>query len=508
MDKIEKKNSKVWIAVGIALAAAIPFISAVLYCLRDGKSLLDVYIPLGGWSDEITYFRQIGGIVKYGLLRGYSGYNQSSAPGGFGAWGPFPLYPYAVFGKIFGWGYLSPIFANITFAAIGFVSFFIISKPKKSSFAALLVTYSFMPVLLRHIVSGAAEGSYFMMLMPIAALGCFLFDEKKDTEKKKKVMAAFISVLVLVSYLTIERGYYAVLFLIPFWNMIRNKDLKKVIATFATGFVSIALFAVVRMFLCADYYGGVFGFGEDAGIGFFFFRAVEIMKLMWYGIRYNGGTVNWSFIIWALTVAMLLILLLVKLIKDKKLEEMCAIMLIDEAIVFAAFLFLYGNESGRHLLGFAVMNMIVLCVRADWQYFVAIFIFGLLSYKLMCNTGGEAIPYKNDEYAAWFDGVKEDFAEAIEVTDGLSMRNMVAMPTYDYKNDGSGDVVCTHYGLMFALPEAMGMSLDEGSIYDDKSNIKAGYILVHPEGTIRIKLEEYGYTNVLENDTFVLYKTF
>lgn len=508
MRNKENKKEKVWIVVGLILAITVPFISAFLYCLRDGKSLLDVYIPLGGWSDEITYFRQIGGIVKYGFLRGYSGFNQSSASGGFGAWGPFPLYPYAVYGRIFGWGYLSPIFANITFVSIGFTSVFLISKPKKNSFIAFLLTYSFMPVVLRHIISGAAEGSYFMLMMPIAACGCYLFDAEESEKNKKKIRAAYIACLVLTFYLTLERGYYAVLFLIPFWNMIKKKNVKRAIITFVAGLVSIVLFAVVRMFFCAQYYGGVFGTDIKSGILGFFGKVVNIMKLIWYGIRYYGGTVNWSYIIWTLSLAAVFALFLIKLIKYKEIEEMSAILLITQIIVFSSFMVLYGNQGGRHLLGFALMNMVVLAIRADWKYFVIIFVFGLLSYKLMCNTGGEAIPYKNVEYAEWFDGIKEDFSEAIEITDGLSMRNMVAMPTYDYRNDGSGEVVCTHYGLMFALPEAMGMSLDEGVIYDDENNIKAGYILVHPEGMIKIKLEEYGYKKVLENDTFVLFKTF
>lgn len=508
MKNIEKRKNRIWLIVGIILGITVPFVAAVLYCLRDGQSLLNVYIPLGGWSDEITYFRQIGGLVKYGFLRGYSGYNQSHAIGGFGAWGPLPLIPYAVFGRVFGWNYLSPIFANISFMSIGFTSVFLISKPKKTSFCAFLITYSFMPVILRHVISGVAEGAYFMFLLPIAACGCFLFDENGDNENKKKEFAVYISCLLLTSYLTVARGYYAVLYLIPLWKTLKIKDIKKALTTVIVCSISLISFLIIRTYFCAQYYDGVIGKDIKFGLIHFFPKCLDTLKLMWYGIRYQGGTVQWSYLIWGISYASIFMFFLITLISKKKCEEMSAIMLITQVVALSAFFILYGQQSGRHLLGFAILNMTVLLIRADWKYFIILFVFGILSYKLMCNTGGEAIPYKDEEYAEWFDGIKEDFYEVLEITDELSMKNMVAMPTYDYRNNGSEETVCTYYGLLFALPEAMGMSLDEGIIYDDVNNIKAGYILVHPDGMIKIKLEEYGFTNVLENDTFVLFKTF
>lgn len=94
-----------------------PLISAILFCMMDGKMITDIYIPLGGWSDEITYYKQIEGILSHGMPRGYFGYNQSKALyGSLSVWGLVPLIPYVIWGKIFGWNYCSPIFANIFLA--------------------------------------------------------------------------------------------------------------------------------------------------------------------------------------------------------------------------------------------------------------------------------------------------------------------------------------------------------------------------------------------------------
>ena len=94
---LEKR--KVISLIGIILFIMTPLLSAVLFCLKDGKMIWDVYLPLGGWSDEITYYKQIEGILAYGMPRGYFGYNQSSALyGTLGVWGLLPLLPYCLWG--------------------------------------------------------------------------------------------------------------------------------------------------------------------------------------------------------------------------------------------------------------------------------------------------------------------------------------------------------------------------------------------------------------------------
>ena len=111
--------------VFVIVFCMVPLLSAILFCLKDGRWIGDVYIPLGGWSDEITYYKQIEGILSYGMPRGFFGYNQSRALyGSLGVWGMIPLIPYVVWGGIFGWNYSSPIFANIFFCMIAFVVLF------------------------------------------------------------------------------------------------------------------------------------------------------------------------------------------------------------------------------------------------------------------------------------------------------------------------------------------------------------------------------------------------
>lgn len=92
---IQKKNGRQAVSIlFFILLVSTPLVSALLFCMKDGKTISDIYIPLGGWSDEITYYKQIEGILSHGMPRGYFGYNQSSALyGTLGVWGVVPLIP-------------------------------------------------------------------------------------------------------------------------------------------------------------------------------------------------------------------------------------------------------------------------------------------------------------------------------------------------------------------------------------------------------------------------------
>ena len=58
---------------------------------------------------------------------------------------------------------------------------------------------------------------------------------------------------------------------------------------------------------------------------------------------------------------------------------------------------------------------------------------------------------------------------------------------------------------MFAMPAGVGISLDYEDFYNMPENIKARYILVHPDGLIRQKLEAIGMYCIYENEEPALY---
>jgi hypothetical protein len=97
-------------------------------------------------------------------------------------------------------------------------------------------------------------------------------------------------------------------------------------------------------------------------------------------------------------------------------------------------------------------------------------------------------------------------SELIILDNTISYNNLVAMPTSDTSINHPNRIVSTYYGLLFAMPSGVGISLDFENYYELDKNIKAGYILVHPEGHIRYQLEDNEMTCIFENQEFVLYK--
>lgn len=128
-----------------------------------------------------------------------------------------------------------------------------------------------------------------------------------------------------------------------------------------------------------------------------------------------------------------------------------------------------------------------------------------LLFSIIQTQGADALPYKNDAYVEYMGILEKEFAEVVHVTEEISYDNVVAMPTADMDAGGTG--VCTYYGLLFAMPAGVGISLDFQDFYDVPENIRAGYIMVHPDGGIRIKLEEIGMVCIFRNEELAIYTT-
>lgn len=227
--KAKLTKYKVWNNICIFLFILTPLIAAVLFCLRDGKLIRDIYIPLGGWSDEITYYKQIEGILSHGMPRGYFGYNQSKALcGTLGVWGIIPLIPYIIWGFFFGWNYCSPIYANIFFCMVALLGIYIILRPKKRWMGMISFFWIANQFLNRYVLSGVIEASVTAQLLLVTACGLYLLSdtirgqqERKFTPKKDN--AVLILCTILICFMTLARPYFAVLYLIPLWKAFKDK---------------------------------------------------------------------------------------------------------------------------------------------------------------------------------------------------------------------------------------------------------------------------------------------
>lgn len=491
-----------------------PLISAALFCLKDGKSISDVYIPLGGWSDEITYYKQIEGILSHGMPRGYFGYNQSRAMyGTLAVWGIIPLIPYVIWGFCFGWNYSSPIYANIYFCVLALLCVYLVLRPKKRWMGIFSIFWLSNQFLNRYLLSGVVEASVTAQLLVVTALGIYLLSDtwrKDQKELSRRDNVALILCSLLTCFLTLGRPYFGVLFLIPFWKACRDKRKAWVILLPILAVVIMAVFFLNNHFFCSTYFSNVLSFKgiREGGVaGLFsqlFYSLIEIARLIWYAIRYKGIGVGWYYLLLATELFVMIAVCIRRKLCHETIPAMFPITLIGNSLILLSIIEMYDLGVGaRHILALIVANAFLLAVETHWS--VNGILAAICLFSIVQTGNADAPPYRDDNYADYMEQLKENFSVTVHVSDHISYENVVAMPTADSNAQNPEQGVSTYYGLMFAMPAGIGISLDYEDFYDKPEDIKAGYILVHPEGLIREKLQAIGMHCVYENDELELY---
>lgn len=425
----------------ILLFVLVPFWSAILFCLKDGKRISDIYIPLGGWSDEITYYKQIQGILSHGMPRGYFGYNQSKALyGTLGVWGLIPLIPYVVFGGLFGWNYRSPIYANLLFCVLGLWVICRLMRLSKKEMGALVAFWITNQFLNRYVLSGVVEASVIMQLMVITACGEYLLSEKiRETGDrvfspgKDRFVLAFCTALICM--LSLARPYFAVLFLIPFWKAVIDKKKGWMVALPILAIGTVILFFLNNHFFCSVYFTNIFSFEKlrAAGVVGFFGNivdgAVEIARLIWYAIRYRDG-VGWYYLLWAIEMTVMLFSCVKHIARHKRPPRMFIVTLTGNILILISIIELYSLGVGaRHILSLVVVDAVLLVVES--HFWVGPVLAGICVLSIVLTRGADPLPYQNAAYVEYMESLEEVFSELVTVTDEISYDNVVAMPTAD-----------------------------------------------------------------------------
>lgn len=492
-----------------------PLLSAVLFCLKDGKMISDIYIPLGGWSDEITYYKQIEGILSHGMPRGYFGYNQSRAMyGTLGVWGLIPLIPYVIWGFFFGWNYCSPIYSNIFFCMLALLGVYLLLRPPKKCMCMFSFFWFSNQFLNRYLVSGVIEASVTAQLLIVTALGIYLLSDTLQNEKKRADLlsdnAAIMLCTFLICFMTLGRPYYAVLFLIPFWKACKDKRKIWLISLPFLTIVIMVVFFLNNHFFCSSYFNNILSFqgireqGLSGLFKSFFTGLIEIARLMWYAVRYKGVGVGWYYLLLAIELFVMIVACVQRKLCHKTVSPMFLIALVGDFLILLSIIEMYDLGVGaRHILALIVANALLLVMESHLSVNGILAAICLIS---VIQTGNaDTPPYRNDDYVKYMNQLTEEFVNIVQVSNYISYDNVVAMPTADSNAQNSELSVSTYYGLLFAMPAGVGISLDYEDFYNTPENIKAGYILVHPNGSIREKLEAIGMHCIYENEELALY---
>lgn len=155
---------------GLSFLPAALFILWLFFMKITGSAAISLNPTI---SDELFWYHQITAMVDSGMPLGYYGYNGTHALyGTFGPWGIAILLPYALWGKLFGFGLTSMCCANTAFLGLSLCLFALLTRLTSKQILFVAVGYCTLLMNLFYSASSMAEPLRWSMAMVLT--GCMI----------------------------------------------------------------------------------------------------------------------------------------------------------------------------------------------------------------------------------------------------------------------------------------------------------------------------------------------
>lgn len=527
----------------IMVLALIPFLYCMVYCLVQGRSILDVYLPASDWNDELFYYKQVESILGYGIPQGYFGYNESHALRlSFAAWSPMLVLPWVLWGYAFGWNFLSPIFCNILLMTVAMVVFAVCIKPTWKQVGVLATLFAAFTPFVRYMLSGMPEVICFSALIVFYSLAFNYL----QTEKK----AVLVCMMILAIMMTLMRPYMILFMLLPAYFLARRCSWKGIVSSVLLIFGTLVVYFSINHFYGAEYFVPLFDlkwmttFFES---GLFGGLHNLISTLYWNGINFLGhmkdgilyGQASGAFF----TVYLVLMTVLVfQSIKDfvqlrkvqlrgcddeesvKAKEEILRVFAIEIHLAFSFFgmlialLLMYDLKDGsKHFLIFIAAAVYVLSVLRTKYFLKTVTVVVVCVYffvAMATNPYDYQVPFKTDEIVEQMNAWKKVYSENIIMSDENvpSYENDVIWTFSDFvRSDKGGDVVSAKmkWQLLYVIPEGMAISCCMSDyLVENFEELQSRYLVTLPGGQIDSMCAEAGYEEITRDEDIVFYKRY
>lgn len=188
-------NTNTWLKLLVILLPVLQAgVIALFYYIERGTGL-----PMPMWNDEGAYYELIKTWLATGQPLGYWGFNGGHAIVGTGsAWSPAILFPYALFGMMFGWGYSSAFFANLLFLVLAQVFFLLLVKPEKKYLVRMILLQSCSVIVLLYSTTLMSEILRFSLAVILAGMMYKLYFGQCGKVFKFAVVPLYLLALVQV----------------------------------------------------------------------------------------------------------------------------------------------------------------------------------------------------------------------------------------------------------------------------------------------------------------------
>ncbi|MCQ2522844.1 MAG: hypothetical protein MJ123_00780 [Lachnospiraceae bacterium] len=512
-----KKNKRIVCSLILGL---LPLLACLINLLINGKHFTDIWLGQSQWNDELFYFKQIECMVKDTIPNGFFGYNESCAKVlSFGAWSPVILMPWAVWGKIFGWNFLSPIIANIVFLTVAMFLLGFFSNPSYEQTLGLSLLFLVMAPLSRYMFSSMPE---IVCLAPVLVVIGLVSGYKRSNHKKLRMTM----MLLLLAFLTLMRPYFFVFFVFPFFVKDtkggRNKIFSVVVAI-----VSLLAYFVISSKMNAPYFSDVYRtdwvrtFQSEGLLGGFVnlikelvFYLGQILMASIGGAR-GGYPVGIYFAAFLFIIGEFLVLTIYLLIKrDRKFTEALGMFFCQFAMLGAICLMYSLQDGFRHLLVFVFSGLCLSVFMLDRQALRR----GLLLINTLVVIWLFIVKAKDPLYfGSVFNNEKElssktsvvelqdELKNAMVSGDKLSWDNDVALVFMDAKEGEEDHLLRWQYA--YAIPRGFAVSLCEATyVSENIDTLKSKYIMTLTDGKIERLLISKNAKFISGNDSVSVYE--
>lgn len=523
-------GEKRYVTLGKAvLASLLPLACVLTYCAAQGRSLGEVYLPASQWNDELFYFKQVEGIVNYGFPQGYFGFNESHALKlSFAAWSPVLVFPWILWGLLFGWNLMSPVWCNLLLLSLCCFVYVCLVRPSWKQLGILAFLFCLYTPFVRYLLSGMPEVICFCMVIGFYSLAVSYV----RAERVWKLALLF----GMSGVMTLMRPYMLMFMLLPAFFWIRREKCggwKGLLGSAAVMGVVLGLYAWVKHYLGAEYFTPLFftdwitSFPER---GFFGGIGYTVSRLYYMGKAFLGhllqgmrtglasGAIFGSYLVCTGILAIHCARDWMAYRRRKKdgqsggkdllaIEIHLAFCFV--AMLFALLLMYKLTEGSKHLLTFLAAAVFVVPLM-DTRFYKKAVLLGaafawFFSYKAV-DPYDYQVPFVEEAREAslekWREALRGELVLEREHVPGYE--NVVI---WTFEDRVEGENVMTSWQLLYALPEGFGISCCmRDYVAENFEGLRSRYLACPTGGEIQGMCREAGYSLVYGDGELVLYR--
>lgn len=194
-EMMHGEKRRLWLVTAVMLLPLLQAGVMAFFSWMKYKAAL----PMPQWNDEGAYYTLVKTWLATGQPLGYWGFDGGHAIVGTGsAWSPAILFPYALFGMMFGWNYSSVFFANLLFLVLAQLMFLLLVQPERQKLVRMLLLQGLSVIVLLYSVTLMSELLRFSLSIVLAGLLYRLYFKKNGRMYRYVVLPLFLLAVIQV----------------------------------------------------------------------------------------------------------------------------------------------------------------------------------------------------------------------------------------------------------------------------------------------------------------------